>query len=254
MSMDILSVQTPTKLPRLTRLPSAKDGQKLGNLGVETFLTMFQVPPSKEVCSCTYCQAKFVAAKKAKRQYCSLTCKMREQRKNPESLQKWRESMKEVWDRDSPTKGIPRPDTAERMRLNNPMKNPETVQKVVDTLRAIGHKPSVRGGNGHGVTAPQKLLLDAFPEAVAEYAINTAPVREHYEVIAKAYKVDLAFLREKVAVEVDGSSHKVLVRQEQDRRKCTILASLGWSVLRFTNREVLDNPQAVVEKIRQSMI
>ena len=160
--------------------------------------------------------------------------------------------MQKTWE-NHPTKGIPRPDTSERMKLKNPMRNKESVEKMKNTLRAIGHKPSVRGGNGCELTKPQQKLLSLLQNAEAEYAINTKDARHLFQKVPNAYKVDLAIVDQKLAIEVDGSSHGALIRREQDERKGEILKSLGWSVLRFTNKEVMEDTQAVMTTIQKSM-
>ena len=35
-----------------------------------------------------------------------------------------------------------------RMKANNPMSNPEAREKMAKTLKRIGHRPAIRGGNG----------------------------------------------------------------------------------------------------------
>ncbi len=64
------------------------------------------------------------------------------------------------------------------------------------------------------------------------------------------YKLDIANSEMMVAVEVDGASHTTLERQGQDRKKERFLRGLGWTVLRFSNREVLDNLARCVQMVR----
>ena len=70
-----------------------------------------------------------------------------------------------------------------RMKTQNPMYKEEVRKKVSTTLKNINHKPSVRGGNGKGMTVPQSLLktelekkgLDVF----SEYPIPTKIPKVH---------------------------------------------------------------------------
>ena len=55
------------------------------------------------------------------------------------------------------------------------------------------------------------------------------------------YKLDIANPDFMMAVEVDGPSHSSLERKAQDAKKDRFLRSLGWTVLRFTNQEVMDD-------------
>lgn len=138
-----------------------------------------------------------------------------------------------------------------RMTANNPMNMPETRAKVSARLREIGHKPSVRGGNGRGLTRPQRLLSEALGWPT-EVVIPTGQRRKGG--LPSHYKVDVGNPGLKVAVEVDGGSHCSLARREQDRRKTEWLTGQGWVVLRFTNREVLADVEACADKVRDAAV
>ena len=63
------------------------------------------------------------------------------------------------------------------------------------------------------------------------------------------YKVDVCNPALKIAVEVDGNSHCPISRQEQDRKKDALLSGLGWTVLRFSNRQVMTDLEGCVRKV-----
>jgi Uncharacterized protein conserved in bacteria len=63
------------------------------------------------------------------------------------------------------------------------------------------------------------------------------------------YKLDIANKALKIGVEVDGFSHTSLARQAQDRKKDSFFAGIGWTVLRFTNEEVLSDPTKCVQMV-----
>jgi len=67
------------------------------------------------------------------------------------------------------------------------------------------------------------------------------------------YKLDMANRDLRVGVEVDGMSHCSLERQAQDRKKEELLQSLGWSVLRFSNEDVIRNLNACVQAVLSSI-
>ena len=52
------------------------------------------------------------------------------------------------------------------------------------------------------------------------------------------YKVDCGNRRLRIAIEADGLSHNY--RRELDAKKDAKLASLGWTVLRFSNQQIVD--------------
>ena len=135
------------------------------------------------------------------------------------------------------------------MLRDNPMHNPASVEKASKSLR--GRTFLSRGGNGK-LTEPQKLLAKML-HAPMEYAISTKPVRGQFKSLPPSYKVDLAVPRARIAIEVDGHSHKTKKWKFLDRRKTSVLNALGWSVLRFWNHEVLKDPQAVMDRINRSI-
>lgn len=124
-----------------------------------------------------------------------------------------------------------------RMLARNPMRNKATRDKVTASLRAMGHKPRIRGGNGKGPTAMEARLHAALPTGwQMSLAVPTKQPRDSG--YPPCYKIDLALPQIRLGIEVDGRSHCALSRQAQDAKKTAFLASLGWTVLRFTNAEV----------------
>lgn len=120
---------------------------------------------------------------------------------------------------------------SDRMRRNNPMHSAEVRERMSDTLKRIGHRPPQRGGNGSGLTEPQRRLAECLG-----WETETVIVPRDGE-MPWHYRVDIAHPSMRVAVEVDGGSHFSLVRQASDRRKDERLSALGWLVFRFSNRD-----------------
>ena len=65
------------------------------------------------------------------------------------------------------------------------------------------------------------------------------------------YFVDFASHRDMLAIEVDGDTHAIQV--EHDRRRDEYLARRGFRVLRFTNADVMRNPDGVFDVIDQAL-
>jgi very-short-patch-repair endonuclease len=63
------------------------------------------------------------------------------------------------------------------------------------------------------------------------------------------YFIDFAFINEMVAVEIDGSQHLLPDRSENDKKKDDLLNSLGWSVVRISEKEVKTDIQNTFKKI-----
>lgn len=123
-----------------------------------------------------------------------------------------------------------------RIAALNPTTRPEVREKISRRLKSIGHGPSVRGGNGRGLTEPQQQMLDALgPTWVPEFALSLGPRTPGYPT---HYKLDLAQPELRVAIELDGNTHRS--RRTLDVKKDAKVASLGWTVLRFWNAEITD--------------
>src|SRR5690606_40557775 len=70
--------------------------------------------------------------------------------------------------------------------------------------------------------------------------------RQH---IIDNYIVDFVCLSRRVIVEIDGGYHNNSEVKEKDKERDGYLKDCGYAVLRFTNEEVLNNLDAVLEKI-----
>jgi very-short-patch-repair endonuclease len=57
------------------------------------------------------------------------------------------------------------------------------------------------------------------------------------------FVLDFAARRERLAIELDGDSHAM--QEEYDARRTAFLERRGWKVLRFTNSDVMNNPDGV---------
>src|SRR5690606_20009381 len=190
---------------------------------------------------CEFCGEKFTIHKKSQQKirFCGTSCSAKWRMRQPEYLMKVhnpevaakRGKSKSKWLKTEEGKK-----QVERIRTLNPMSNPETRAKVSATLKAMKHKPSVRGGNGQGMTLPQQLMKGVLSgNWIAEYAISLGKLQKGYPT---NYKVDLANLETKMSIELDGNSH--YSRKDLDQKKDEKLDSLGWKVLRFWNKDVMN--------------
>jgi 5-methyltetrahydrofolate--homocysteine methyltransferase len=62
------------------------------------------------------------------------------------------------------------------------------------------------------------------------------------------YIVDFVCLEKMVVLEIDGKYHEQI--KEQDELRTSVLESLGFKVIRFTNDEVITNTDSVIKKIK----
>ncbi|MET0896643.1 MAG: DUF559 domain-containing protein [Mycobacterium sp.] len=68
------------------------------------------------------------------------------------------------------------------------------------------------------------------------------------------YVVDVAFLGPKVAVEIDGwAFHTDPEKFEKDRKRQNALILMGWQVLRFTWRDLSEQPDRVIAELKRAI-
>lgn len=122
-------------------------------------------------------------------------------------------------------------------------KNAAGVMESSATTRTF---KGVRGGNGNGPTIPEQALMDALGDGwIWQHAIPTKKPRGNG--YPTAYKVDIAKPGCKIAIEVDGRSHRL--RSRYDEKKDRFLESLGWTVVHVLNRRAVQNAKEEAERI-----
>ena len=200
----------------------------------------------KETRICAWCSSPFVASAAQRKRFCDTRCSA-----------KWRMSLPHIKDimrasipKSAATRrGVPRPDAAVRMRLKNPMSDPEVRERARQKL--VGRTFLSRGGNGK-TTPEQEAVANALGLPM-EFPIPTADAKNHFPSLPTSYKVDVGCPTTKVAIEVDGASHRTKKWQFLDARKTSVLEHLGWCVLRFSNEEVRTNLPGVVATAQSCM-
>ena len=109
----------------------------------------------------------------------------------------------------------------------------------------------LQGGNGSPPTGPEQLLLDRLgTNWTWQHVLPTRmPRGEGYPA---HYKLDLAEPALRIAVEVDGESHRGEAARQRDAKKDALLHSMGWLVLRFKNKAVTQDPDGCAAKIQEA--
>lgn len=140
--------------------------------------------------------------------------------------------------------------SSERMKKNNPMWMPGAKEKMMATNKKLGVRPKTQGGNGKEMPIAQRVLLTALGKGwFAEYSVPTLLRGKTKDCYASCYKIDIADPKQLLGIEVDGYSHSCLERQKQDKKKEKFLKSVGWTILRFKNKEVMSGLDSVLKKI-----
>lgn len=70
---------------------------------------------------------------------------------------------------------------------------------------------------------------------------------------AENYIIDFYCHSQRLAIEIDGPIHDSYWHEEYDNKREQVLRSLGISVIRFTNEEVLTDLNFVINKIREQI-
>lgn len=140
---------------------------------------------------------------------------------------------------------------SQRMIDRNPMRRQESVAKMKRTLHEIGYQPKIRGGNGRGATVAQLSLAIRLGWTM-ELVIATGAGGKARG-LSTHYKIDVADVVTKTAIEIDGGSHLAKQRQIEDAKKEEFLQSIGWQVLRFTNAEVMQRLEACVQMVTSTI-
>ena len=136
-----------------------------------------------------------------------------------------------------------------RMKKSNPMDNQASREKAKKSLKLMGHHPKVLGGNGRGYTIAQKMLFQSLGRGWwMELVIPTGEKKIEFKA-PTSYKVDVANIYYKLAIEVDGGTHTGSISREEDQRKEAFLKSSGWTVLRYLNHRILEDLDSVITEI-----
>lgn len=74
--------------------------------------------------------------------------------------------------------------------------------------------------------------------------------RQH---VIENFIIDFAFLNEKLLIEVDGEYHEEEEQKRYDDSRSAYLSEIGYKIIRFTNNEVENDTDTVINKIEQEL-
>lgn len=201
--------------------------------------------------TCRHCATVFLCPKKQKYRvnkvlYCSVACRA----KGHWTVPGRREAASRLTRMKMLTPGSRlRTAILKRMQSSrNPSKNPLISQKIASKLRGRP-APHLNGGNGTGLTVPQALLLERLGQGwYAEFSVRHKAGRS---VWPAGLRFDLAHPQLRLAVECDGMSHKSRSVQLRDEKKRRLAKEVNWRILRFTNLEILNSTETVLQEIQR---
>lgn len=119
----------------------------------------------------------------------------------------------------------------------------ESIKKLQKENPKI-HPNYILAQKGH-VTKIEKLVKDELTRKELVFEIQ-------YRVLS--YWVDFAFPEIKLAVECDGERwHSTEEQILKDKKRDERLKSVGWTVLRFKDKEIITNTKKVIDKIERTV-
>lgn len=191
---------------------------------------------------CDFCKIVFTPNKWEFARFCSIACGTRWNAQFPKFKTRyqspgWKRAQQALLDFHKSPKGqIHLKSFGKRV---NPRGKPETIEKIVATMRKNGtYARILTGGNGKGPTKPQiRLFAVLGPPFQMEYAVSLGKRTGGYPT---NYKLDLADPTRKIGIEVNGWTHRGQRQQNLDQKKIGKLTGLGWTVLSFWNEDILN--------------
>lgn len=133
-------------------------------------------------------------------------------------------------------------------------------------LTAIYRLHSRQGRNGCGPLREQLERyhgLEGIPDSTLEQqALDLmidgglpVPVAQHEIQVPglPSFRIDFAYVAERIAVEIDGPHHELPDVEDYDRWRQRILEELGWEVLRFKEEDLVYRPGFVLGEILRAL-
>jgi very-short-patch-repair endonuclease len=148
--------------------------------------------------------------------------------------------------------------TAMELAFRNGLTTPDRLSARLAALRRSGRAGSGRleallDSRALGAGAMESRLEARFWRLLLRSSVPT-PVRQQWVVVEnRRYRLDFAWPDRRVAVECDGWSAHGRDRFEQDERRRADLASVGWLVLPVTWKQVVEQPNAVIARLRRCL-
>lgn len=101
--------------------------------------------------------------------------------------------------------------------------------------------------NAHSNRNNMTEAESAFWALVKGKALGEKCLRQH---VVGPYILDFLFRKSRVIVEIDGGYHNSQEQQMLDAMRTEWLEKMGFHVIRFTNEQVLFEPNSVISKLK----
>jgi len=155
------------------------------------------------------------------------------------------------------------PDALERVLddcLHRGLIEPGRIHARMDELGGPG-RPSIRAlkemlaVRGNQLAMPLTVLENKFLNILRKGGIDEPEAQVSVESDTETkWRLDFAYPGHKVLIEVDGRRyHAARRRQKNDMRRDNVMNVRGWTVLRFTWEDVVNDPEYVLDLVRQAL-
>lgn len=92
----------------------------------------------------------------------------------------------------------------------------------------------------------------SYPEKIFKDALEKEKISGwKYNLRVGIYQYDFAFLNEKIDVEIDGATHETEKVKKIDARRDEFSIKHGWTVIRFSAKEVKNNLSGCINKLNK---
>lgn len=168
--------------------------------------------------------------------------------KSQKGLEKLSNSLKSKWE----NKDF-RESAINRMKNNNPTKDPKVVEKIKSSMRG---RYSNNFKYGNGKISPAEDFIKSELESMGyiyNYAIKTKLARDAFpqDNFCVNYKPDFCNLVLKIAIEIDGQGHYTSQEKSVDAKKQKCLEYLGFNVLRYTDAQIFEEKQKILKELKK---
>ncbi|MEU8384357.1 DUF559 domain-containing protein [Streptosporangium sp. NPDC048865] len=117
-------------------------------------------------------------------------------------------------------------------------------------LTATAGVPPI-AGSPHAGSAVERAMEAALAECAWAHGRTWNQTYQSRDPLFVMIRTDLMWVPEKCVVELDGPEHETLAQMERDRIRDRHLERDGFTVLRFTNRQVMDDLGAVLRHLEE---
>lgn len=196
---------------------------------------------------CEWCGVSF--ERDRKQRFCSLSCTGKWKLSRPEHraklyTEKHRQENRRRMQKMRENKAIQEKLAEYQRSERNPIFKKEVRAKANASARRRGFQ-HLCGGNGRAQPRAQAILAERLGWQT-EYCVRLHPA---FTGRPYRYMLDIANPWLRVAIEVDGNSHRSKRVKAKDDKKASRLQLLGWTVIRFTNKEILADLEAAVVRV-----